>query len=71
MGTMWAVMTLTDGNGPGAAIERLEFNRQKQTLNIPVAVEAGAACSTPIRSLAVHASAREVSQAQRDVSTVM
>jgi hypothetical protein len=57
--------------GPGAAIGRLGFDRQKQTLNVSVAVEAGAACSPPIRSLAVHASAREVSQARRDISAAV
>ena len=57
--------------GPGAAIGRLGFDSQKQTLNVAVAVEAAAACSTPIRSLAAHASARDISQARRNLSAAV
>jgi len=56
---------------PGTAIERLGFDRQQRTLNVSIAVEAGAACSTPIRSPAAHASVREVSQARCDISAAV
>jgi len=69
---MGRVLTFATGSMRlGAATERLGFDRQKQILNVSVAVEAGAACSTPIRSLAAYASAREVSQARRDISAAV
>jgi len=57
---------------PEAASERIGFDRQKQTFNVAVAVavEVGAAYATLTRPVAAHASARDLSQARRDIGLV-